>query len=208
LRVDGIPAAGLGQRVEPYAAWRVTIADLVLTVTGRLTAAPALTVLTDPGLYRRRAPRPARSHPEPAPTLTGPDETAPLWAHRALLAMTTAGRDEHVAMLALNRPFRPLDPLWGSRWRTAVARQEILRDQSHDAARDAISAMVQQVGDLQQHAGWWSDARLAARAVDEIIWVTATGEENVSSAPAQRAWIHEPLLGRDAWQEWADRAPS
>jgi hypothetical protein len=208
LLVGGVPVAGLGQRVGPYVAWRVTTADLVLTVTGRVAAAPALTILTDPGLYLRPGPRPARAHHEPAPTLTGPDGTAPLWAHRELLAMTMAGRDEHLALLALNRPFLPLDPLWGSRWRTAVVRQQILRDQDHDAARDAISAMVQQIGDLQQYAAWWSDERLAARAVDEVIWVTATGEENVPSAPAQRAWAHEPLLGRDAWQDWADRAPS
>jgi len=119
--------------------------------------------------------------------------------------MTTSGHDDSAAHHAGNRPAVPLDPLWNRRWEAAARRQSELRDQDRSTAWDAVAAMVHQIGDLQQHAGWWSDRRLAAQAVDEVIWVTATGEENVGSAPAQRAWAVDPVAGRRAWQEWADR---
>jgi hypothetical protein len=209
LTVDGRPMPALAQRVAPYAAWRLATDDLVVTVLGGLDTPPTLAALADPAAYQHRAPWPPpvvlRAEPEP---LTGPDDTAPLWAHRALLAMTTASHEHFAAMRAENRPPLSLDPLWAQRWAAAYRRQRELRDQGADAAREAVAAMVHQVGDLQQHAGWWSDAGLARRAVDEIIWVTATGEDTVSSAEAQRAFAYDRLPGRDAWQEWADRVGS
>lgn len=207
--VDGTPTSALVQRVEAYVVWRAVLDEVVVTVTGRgVSTLPALVRLTDLDSYVSRRgehmtaldPGP---RPEPVP-LTGPDSTQPLWAHHGLLAMTIARRAENAARRALNRPHGRLDAEWGPRWDAAIRRQQELREQSGTDARETVTAMVAQVGDLQERAPWWRRDRLRQRALNEVVWVTATGEQNVRSAAAQLAWSVQPEAGLDAWQRWAD----
>lgn len=210
VTVDTAPVSALVQRVEGYAAWRVVLADVVVTVTGRgVSTLPGLVRLTDLDSYAAHrggllAALRAGVRPEPDP-LTGPDHERPLWAHHGLLEMTIASRTEHAARMTRNRPTGPLPSDWGVRWDAAIRRQRQLRDQDTAAARDDVTAMVGQVGDLQEGAAWWERDGLRRRAIDEIVWVTASGEQNVSSADAQRAWADDRRTGLDAWQRWADR---
>ncbi|MFK3984160.1 hypothetical protein ACI2K4_27785 [Micromonospora sp. NPDC050397] len=211
VTVDTAPVSALVQRVDEYVAWRLVLPDVVVTVTGRgVVTLPGLVRLTDLGSYAARRTRVAlaamrgtgRPGPEP---LTGPDHDRPLWAHHGLLEMTMACRAEHAARMAQNRPTGPLPADWGVRWEAAIRRQRQLRDQETADARDAVTAMVGQVGDLQESAAWWERDGLRRRAIDEIVWVTASGEPNVSSVDAQRAWADDRRIGLDAWQRWADR---
>ncbi|MEV4628579.1 hypothetical protein AB0J90_20145 [Micromonospora sp. NPDC049523] len=209
VTVDARPTSAQVQRVDGYAAWRVVLDQVVVTVTGRgISTLPALVRLTDLGSYASRrgealAALAAVPRPQAQP-LTGPDETEPLWAHHGLLAMTIAGRNENATRLVSNRPFGQLAADWGPRWDAAIRRQCQLRDQGVADAREAVTAMVAQVGDLQERARWWQRAELRQRAVGEVVWVTATGEQNVPSAAAQRAWAIQREAGLDAWQDWAD----
>ncbi|RKR91558.1 hypothetical protein BDK92_5958 [Micromonospora pisi] len=209
VTADTVTASALVQRVQGYVAWRLVRDDVVVTVVGRgVTTLPGLVRLTDLGSYAaRRGECLAALHTgrcsEPSP-LTGPDETQPLWAHHGLLTMTIASHTEHAAKLAMNRPHPPLVADWGARWEAAIRRQRQLREQGMADARQAVTAMVAQVGDLQDGAAWWKRDELRRRALNEIVWVTATGEWNVPSAEAQRAWADDRRTGLDAWQRWAD----
>jgi hypothetical protein len=211
VAADAVPVSALVQRLDGYVAWRVVLDEVVVTVTGHgVSTLPGLVRLTDLGTYASRRDESlaalsagTRARPE-LPPLVGPDDAEPLWAHRGLLAMTIANRAENVARLALNRPFGRLDADWGPRWEAAIRRQRQLRDQDEADARDAVTTMVAQVGDLQKHAQWWHQNGLRHRAIDEIVWVTATGEENVRSAAAQRAWAADRDPSLSAWQGWAD----
>ncbi|WP_326559566.1 hypothetical protein [Micromonospora sp. NBC_01796] len=213
LTVDATPTSAQVQRVDGYVVWRVVLDDVVVTVTGRgISTLPALVRLTDLGSYASRrnealAALAAVARPEER-TLTGPDSTEPLWAHHGLLSMTIADHAERAARLLLNRPFGQLPADWGPRWEAAIRRQRQLRDQGTADARDAVTVMVAQIGDLQERAPWWQRAGLRQRAVNEVVWVTATGEQNVRSAAAQRAWEVHRDGGLDAWQEWADTQPA
>jgi hypothetical protein len=209
--LDGVPVAGVVQRVDGYVAWRAVRDDVVVTVAGRgvATSLPALVPITDLAPYvERRSVMLGRMadarRTTPAAPLTGPDETAPLWAHRGLVAMTVACHEDMAARRAEHRPPARLDPLWAQRWEAAVRRQRELRDQDHVDARHAIELMVRQLGDLQQRAAWWDDEALRRRAIDEVIWVTVSGESNVGSAAAQELWHRDNIAGIEAWQDWAD----
>ena len=186
IAVDAAPVSALVQRVDGYVAWRVMLDEVVVTVTGRgLSTLPGLVRLTDLDSYAARRGEclaalnaGVRTRPEPPP-LTGPDDTEPLWAHRGLLAMTIANQADNATRLALNRPFGRLDADWGPRWEAAIRRQRQLRDQDEADARETVRAMVAQIGDLQERAAWWHRGGLRQQAINEIVWVTATGEQNV-----------------------------
>jgi len=74
-------------------------------------------------------------------------------------------------------------------------------------AKQAVTDMVNLISTLGGQAGWWSRPRLRQRAVNQILWFTTTGDQTLSSGPAQRAWAlradrhHDAAL--EAWETWA-----
>jgi hypothetical protein len=200
------------QRAEDHVVWRVAHDGIVITVTGRdITTAPGLRRVRDLESYVRQRDEAlaslaaaAKARPAPEP-LTGPDDTEPLWAHRGLVAMTLGARDRISAQVALSRPVAWVNVDWRPQWAAATRRQEELRDQDHFTALEEVTAMVHQLGFLQENAAWWDDPDLQRRAINEVVWVTASGEHNVPSAAAQRTWATQRHEAVQAWQSWADR---
>ncbi len=223
LEIDGTPVEAVVQQVGEFVAWRAEVDGTVVTITARgpVDASVHLVRVTDladlvHGREQRIAARRA-AHVEDEP-LTGPDGTQPLWAHRGLVEMVLATHTRQAEARKANRPAPQLDPDWRRRWDAAVRRQQQLREEDAAAAHDSVAGMINQLTALQEEAAWWGTESLRVRAVDQIIWVTATGEENVGSAPAQREWRlrwnsgHGTLRSRAAarrqvlalWQDWAD----
>jgi len=83
----------------------------------------------------------------------------------------------------------------------------VLAGQDKDAARHAVTDMVNLVSMLADQAGWWSRTELRQRAVNQILWFTATGDQSISSSRAQRTWTQRADLQQDAalqaWEAWA-----
>jgi len=215
--IDGVATSGLVQHEAEFSAVRVVKDDVVITATGRGLDPGSIEFVrvSDLAPYRARPPvaRPTASRTLNWRSDSGwhrpPDRSRPLWAHRGLLEMTMLAFVQHRNAMTLNRPHQRLQPDWGLWWAAATAQQQELTGQDEMAAKQTISDMVNQIAFLGGQANWWSRQELRQRAVNQILWFTATGDQAISSAPAQRAWTQRARAGRhqhdalEAWATWA-----
>jgi hypothetical protein len=156
-------------------------------------------------------------------------------AFRALAEHTL---DQHARLRAATRDqrvprHRAGDPeLYHALWRRAVREQQRVASVDERAANEVVTLVVNHLGQLLEHASWFTDPRLRAAAIDETLRHAMLGEK-VRSAPAQRAWARywtmrmarvsrlaepaEMLAGARAdqpvtaawlaaWASWAERA--
>ncbi|KAB2348326.1 hypothetical protein [Actinomadura rudentiformis] len=89
------------------------------------------------------------------------------------------------------RRFRGVLPeRYGDMWDAAVRAQMRLSDQSREEANAAVTALVNQLTQLQEKAVWFADERLREAAVTETLLYWSGLTERVRSRPAQRSWHH------------------
>ncbi|MEU8000965.1 hypothetical protein AB0B66_07375 [Catellatospora sp. NPDC049111] len=111
--------------------------------------------------------------------------------HRALVEIALRMGRDRARWMDDGGPGPQLPTYWRVLWRRAVRRQMALADQPEPTADRAVSAILAQLTSLQDRAGWFrDDAELRERAIAEsLLFGTGLGE-SVSSAAAQRAWLH------------------
>ena len=108
-------------------------------------------------------------------------------AHRTLVSSSIADTAETFARLKAHRPpishgDRPM-----REWESAVRAQMHLAEQSRDEANDAVSFLVNQMGQLSREAPWFDAAGSGAAAIEETIGYVVF-DADVPSRPAQEAW--------------------
>ncbi|MEV6972541.1 hypothetical protein [Kitasatospora sp. NPDC093806] len=183
---------------EPVWAGRFRIGGLTVTVCGR-GVSPGGVELARIGdherylrgrtaLLRELATRRGRHLPverrELAPAVG-------LEAHRAVI---THGIGEAAAVEARVRAGRPPRPPRGARaeagavrWEAAVRQQMRLATETREEAREAVTALVEQLSRLSQLTHWVVGTPEGEAAVEESIRYAVFASE-VASVPAQRAW--------------------
>jgi hypothetical protein len=76
----------------------------------------------------------------------------------------------------------------GSLWEPATRAQMRRTGQTYAAANDAVTALVNQLIGLLEHASWFGDERLRAAAVEESLAYWTGTDPDVPSRTAQAAW--------------------
>jgi hypothetical protein len=135
---------------------------------------------------------PAMPHePEPLPSDLGREP------HQALAEAVVAHAVEHARWLAEGGPEATLPSYWTALWAAAVQRQIELSDAGEADAKEAVSAMISQLGTLHHEAAWFrDDPSRRRRAIGETLLYGTGLSPDVPSRPAQEAWK------RGAHQEW------
>jgi hypothetical protein len=72
-------------------------------------------------------------------------------------------------------------------WQRAVREQQRVAGMDKRAADDAVTLVVNQLGQLLEDASWFADPRLRAAAIDETLRHAMLGDD-VPSIAAQRVW--------------------
>ena len=206
LVVDGVPVAATLRREGALwvARLRPPGGRVQLVVTGRDVAADdvALGVVPDVAPYAegrqvllneltvRRAARAKRQDATGGPVTEPP---LGLDAHRRLVDYSVAGALRVEAAVRAHRlPVRHQGQGDEHRklWESAVRQQMRLAGEDRQEADESVTALVNQMISLAQHADWFTDPAAGAAAVEESIRFTALASE-VRSAPAQRAWLRQ-----------------
>jgi antitoxin (DNA-binding transcriptional repressor) of toxin-antitoxin stability system len=135
---------------------------------------------------RRSEPQPPQPAPPELPRAEGVD------ALRVLIAFTLAAHAEIRAARDPGTQRRQHGPNWastgGALWQRAVREQQRLTGADAEAADDAVTSVVFQLGHLAEMAPWFAaDMRLRELAIDETLRYAMHGER-VSSAKPQWAW--------------------
>jgi hypothetical protein len=128
---------------------------------------------------RRAAPPPVLETAEGVAALRALADFS-LAAHARLRAAERAGRE----------PRTPIGsgPMHAALWQRAVRERQRLAGGSARAADDAVTAVMNHVGHLNERAAWFNaDSRLRETAIDETLR-RALLAEPVPSEPAQQAW--------------------
>jgi hypothetical protein len=148
---------------------------------------------------------------DPAAWQHPPDRSVPFWAHHNLIHRLLELRPQQ------HRSDRESNPDYGLWWAAAEHEQARLTGQTAEQARDAVDSMAQLVLFLADRALWWSVTDVRAKAINHIVWNTATDDTTLSSAAATKLWRHhynrhrgrhpfpESMTGSviEAWNWWA-----
>jgi hypothetical protein len=133
---------------------------------------------------RRRTIDGTRRPPDPVPVV---DVRR---AHRDLVDFCLADADARERAGRRPRSSRAHGIRYGQLWEAAVLAQMRLSDQDRTAADGRVEVMVNELTDLREHAGWFTDdVELRETAIVETqLWVTELNPE-VASAPCHEAWV-------------------
>ncbi|GAB3872502.1 hypothetical protein GCM10029964_011010 [Kibdelosporangium lantanae] len=137
---------------------------------------------------RRDYLRDLRANPPTMPIMERPFDVAT--AHRSLIDATLARSQAMADAARAGRPprLRANGRKHGELWEAAVRAQMHLADQSRQDANEAVTILVNQLGRLQEKAGWFADRRLRDAAVTETLLYWTGMRTELLSRPAQEAW--------------------
>jgi hypothetical protein len=137
---------------------------------------------------RREYLRDLRANPPTMPIMDRPFDVAT--AHRSLIDVTLARSLQLEAAAREGRPprLRGNGRRHGELWEAAVRAQMHLADQSRQDANDIVTIVVNQLGRLQEKAGWFANRRLRDAAVTETLMYWTGMRTEMPSKPAQEAW--------------------
>ncbi|MET0134152.1 MAG: hypothetical protein ABW215_11230 [Kibdelosporangium sp.] len=186
------PASLLRTRRKMWAA-RCWHQDSDIIVVAREWELAATHLVAVPNLEpflrgRRDYIRDLRENPPTMPIMDRPFDVAT--AHRSLIDATLARRQQLEAAAREGRPprLRANGRKHGELWEAAVRAQMHLADQSRQDANEVVTILVNQLGRLQEKAGWFANRRLRDAAVTEtLLYWTGMRTEQLSR-PAQESW--------------------
>jgi hypothetical protein len=186
---DGHRPATLLRAGTRFWAARFTHFDCEIVVVARDVDLAATTLASvgdvEPFLRNRAAWLAAMRGVVP-PSLPVPDVDDPL---RALVDETMEDvRRIRERVREGRRPRHRGDSLAAALWEPATQLQMRRTGQSHDAANDAVTALINELIGLLEHAPWFADERLRAAAVDETLAYWTGADPQVPSRAAQAAW--------------------
>jgi hypothetical protein len=124
----------------------------------------------------------------PPPVLEPADGVA-AWRALADFSLASGARVRKAAQSG-REPRIPVGwgPMHAALWQRAVRERQRLAGGTARAADDAVTAVINHVGHLDERAGWFgTDPRLREAAIDETLRRALLGE-SVPSEPAQDAW--------------------
>ncbi|MEY9873554.1 hypothetical protein ABH931_003043 [Streptacidiphilus sp. MAP12-33] len=207
--VGGVPAPAILRREGPIWVARLRAPDgqarLLVTGRGVPPEQVALGVVTELGPYAEgrqtlltelTARNAARAKKLAETSEPEAEEPLGLADHRRLVDVCVADALRVEAAVRAHR--LPLSTAAEGReqrglWERAVRQQMRLAGEDRFEADESVTAMVNHLSSLAQHADWFTDpasADAAEAAVEESIRFTALASE-VRSAPAQRAWLRQ-----------------
>ena len=129
-----------------------------------------------------------RRRATPPPVLE-PAEGVAAWRALADFSLASNARIREAAQSG-REPRTPVGsgPMHAALWQRAVRERQRLAGGSARAADDAVTAVINHVGHLDERAAWFgTDARLREAAIDETLRRALLGD-SVPSEPAQDAW--------------------
>ncbi|WP_280697999.1 hypothetical protein [Kitasatospora sp. GP82] len=201
LRVDGITVTVTGRGVPPGGIELKRIEDFERYILGR----------TD--LMRKLAAQQARRvalEERELPSVLGLEAHRMVVEHavREALAIAAQIRAEQKPRV----PRRSRGEAAAVRWEAAVRQQMKLASESREEAGESVTAMVNHLTRLAQHADWAVGTSEGLAAMEEVIRYTVFASE-VPSLPAQRAWerlwsggLRNASAAEDswltAWEQW------
>ena len=129
-----------------------------------------------------------RRRATPPPVLE-PAEGVAAWRALADFSLASSARIREAAQSG-REPRTPIGsgPMHAALWQRAVRERQRLAGGTARAADDAVTAVINHVGHLDERAAWFgTDARLREAAIDETLRRALLGD-SVPSEPAQDAW--------------------
>jgi hypothetical protein len=199
LIIDGVPVPATMLRAGPrFWAAHCRYGDCEVVVVARDWALDATSLASvpdvEPFLRARAAYIAALREDPPAPPPPPVDVDDP---HRALidalLAATVAIREDRIR--EHKRARRSIHGLWEA----TVTVQARLTGRPRDEANDVVTAMVNELTGLREHASWFAaEPRLREAAIIETIAYWTGADPAVPSRPAHEAWQRH-WDGRRGW---------
>ena len=129
-----------------------------------------------------------RRRAAPPPVLE-PAEGVAAWRALADFSLASSARIREAARSG-REPRTPVGsgPMHAALWQRAVRERQRLAGGSARAADDAVTAVINHLGHLDERAAWFgTDSRLREAAIDETLRRALLGD-SVPSEPAQDAW--------------------